>query len=203
MKNFSNDNNTKMNTIAGHDIKSLAAQFGTPLFIYDGNRVADNFHRLLNAFKTFHPDTAVHYSVKANNNLFLLRILEKMGAGVDTSSPLEVALARRAGFSDDRILYTGNYESLQDLAVVNGTDITVNLDDLASFKRLCQTGIPKRVSFRINPGIGRGGFEGITTAGTDAKFGIPYEKAFDAYQAAQNAGVKKLDRKSTRLNSSH
>ncbi|MEI6901297.1 MAG: diaminopimelate decarboxylase, partial [Bacteroidota bacterium] len=181
-----------MNTIAGHDIKLLANQFGTPLFIYDGNRITENFLQLLNTYKAYHANTAVHYSVKANSNLFILSILEKLGAGVDTSSPFEVALARKAGFPDERILYTGNYESHQDLALLNDTDITVNLDDLASFNRLCQNGIPKRISFRINPGIGRGGFEGITTAGTDAKFGIPYEKAFDAYQTAQNAGVKRF-----------
>ena len=181
-----------MKFIAGCDIKEIAGQFGTPLYIYDEKRIADNYFRLQYAFKQYYHDTVIHYSVKANSNLFLLKILNSLGAGADTSSPFEVKMARHAGFSDKKILYTGNYESMDDLSVVSGSGITINLDDINSFKRLIRSGVPERISFRINPGIGRGGFEGITTGGTDAKFGIPYEKAFDAYQFAREAGVKRF-----------
>lgn len=181
-----------MKEIAGHDIRELVQQHGSPLFIYDASQIRDNFRNLHDAFNKYYPDVSIHYSVKANNNLHILKTLKEVGAGADTSSPFEVKLARHAGFADSQILYTGNYESLADFSEVATSEVTLNLDDLSSFYRLIKVSAPERISFRINPGIGRGGFEGITTAGTDAKFGIPYEKAYDAYKAAYDCGIRRF-----------
>jgi diaminopimelate decarboxylase len=181
-----------MNQIASLDIKELANKFGTPFYIYDEARITQNYESLKTAFRSYYPDTSIHFSIKANSNLNILKHFLKLGSRVDTSSPFEVLLARQAGFTDDLIIFTGNYESMEDLGLVANTDIRINLDDFHSFERLKRHGIPERISFRINPGIGRGGFEGITTAGTDAKFGVPYEKAFDAYKAAKEAGSRRF-----------
>jgi diaminopimelate decarboxylase len=179
-----------MNQIGNLDIQALAEQFGTPVYVYDKSRIAANYLALAGAFGEVYPDTRIHYSVKANSNLNILKVFRRLGAGVDTSSPFEVKLALAAGFEKNEIIFTGNYESVADLEQVACSDIRVNLDDVHSFERLLRVCKPERISFRINPGIGRGGFEGITTAGTDAKFGVPYEKAYDVYKAAKDAGVK-------------
>jgi diaminopimelate decarboxylase len=180
-----------MKEIGGCDIKLLAEEFGTPLYVYDKRRIIENFNSLYQAFQKYYANTQIHYSVKANSNLSVLKVFESLNAGADCSSPVEVELSRKAGFDDNRILYTGNYESIQDFSQVYSKDLKINLDDVTSFKRLLKVSIPEIVSFRINPGIGRGGYEGITTAGTDAKFGVPYEKAAQAYQVAKNAGIKR------------
>ncbi len=181
-----------MEKIAGYDIKSLAENFGTPLYVYDKNKFLDKYRELDTVFKKYYPKTKVHFSVKANSNLHILEHLAAAGCGADCSSPVELLLAKKAGFPKDKILYTGNYESVEDLEAVSSAEVTVNLDDINSFRRLAKIKLPERVSFRINPGIGKGGFEGIVTGGTDAKFGVPYEKAFEAYKLAKDAGVKRF-----------
>ncbi|MFY8162347.1 MAG: diaminopimelate decarboxylase [Candidatus Kapaibacteriota bacterium] len=182
-----------MNNIGQKDILELANEFGTPLYVYDKQKLVTNYNRLNQAFNQHYPKTKIHFSVKANSNIHILRIFKELGAGADCSSPIEYKVARLAGFEDKNILYTGNYELPEDFNdVAFSDDSKINLDDKTSFERLKKVNLPKRISFRINPGVGRGGFEGITTAGTEAKFGIPYEKAFDAYKLAQDNGIERF-----------
>jgi len=181
-----------MNNIGNIDIKELASQFGTPLYVYDKNIFKKNYNTLKDALDKYYPNNNIHFSAKANSNLFVLKAFNELGSGVDASSPIEVKLSKMAGFDDDNILYTGNYESHEDFETIFDMDLKANLDDIESFKRLLKIGVPNRISFRINPGIGRGGFEGITTAGSDAKFGIPYENAYDAYKLAKDSGVTRF-----------
>ncbi|MDC1068244.1 diaminopimelate decarboxylase [Candidatus Kapabacteria bacterium] len=182
-----------MEKINNLDIKDLTNQFGSPLYVYDSDRIEANYKRLKTALTDHYPNNNIHFSVKANSNLSILDIFRRNGSGADCSSPTELRLALMAGFDREDILYTGNYESYEDLEYVSSIKgIKLNLDDITSLERILKFGVPERISFRINPGIGRGGFEGITTAGSDAKFGIPYEKAAEAYKMALDAGVKRF-----------
>ncbi len=181
-----------MDRIANYDVKALAEKYGTPLYAYDRFKIISNYKKMDETFKKYYPKTKIHFSVKANSNLNILKLFQNAGCGADCSSPVELLLAQKAGFANDRILYTGNYESEEDLQTVTESDVTVNLDDINSFQRLFKIKKPERISFRINPGIGKGGFEGIVTGGTDAKFGVPYEKAFQAYKTAKDAGIKRF-----------
>ncbi len=178
--------------IGNIDIKFLAEKYGTPLYVYDKQKIEENYTKLDSTFTKYYPKTKIHFSVKANSNLHILKIFNAMNSGADCSSPYELKLSRMAGFPDSRILYTGNYESINDFSEIQSKDIKVNLDDASSLEKLTQVITPDRISFRINPGIGRGGFEGITTGGTDAKFGVPYEKALLAYQNAQQKGIERF-----------
>lgn len=181
-----------MKNIGNIDIKELATEYRTPLYVYDQERIEANYRRLIDAFRSHYSKTRVFYSVKSNTNLEILRIFKDLGAGADCSSPTEKFLASKVGFSDEEILYTGNYEATEDFEKLSKTKVRINLDDMSSFHRLKSVFTPDIISFRINPGIGKGGFEGITTAGTDAKFGVPYEKAYDAYKAAKDAGIERF-----------
>jgi diaminopimelate decarboxylase len=181
-----------MKNIGNVDISSIADDFGTPVYVYDKEQIKNNYNKLKNALHKYYPNSKIHYSVKANSNIHILKIFKELGAGADCSSPIEVLLSEKAGFQGDEILYTGNYESPSDFNVIKNKGVKINLDDISSFQRLKDIFLPERISFRINPGIGKGGYEGITTAGTDAKFGVPYEKAFDAYNAAKEAGIKRF-----------
>ena len=89
-------------------------------------------------------------------------------------------------------VYTGNYESINDLKTAYESGCEINLDDLNSLKRLKTIGIPEYISFRINPGKGHGRFKGIMTGGKDSKFGIPKETISNAYILAKEFGVKKF-----------
>lgn len=182
-----------MEKIGNFDIKELAQEYHTPLYVYDKQKLEANYKRFYNAFSSNYTNTKVHFSVKANSNIHILRVFKNLGAGADCSSPIEYKLAKFAGFEDNHILYTGNYELAEDFQeVAFSDDSKINLDDITSFERLKKVNLPKRISFRINPGVGRGGFEGITTAGTEAKFGIPYEKAINAYKLAYDSGIRRF-----------
>ncbi|GAB1372388.1 hypothetical protein MASR1M45_24500 [Candidatus Kapaibacterium sp.] len=166
--------------------------YGTPLYVYSKQSIEDNYTKLRDTFMKYYPHTRIHFSVKANSNLHILKQFNDMGCGADCSSPYEVMLAKHAGFSDDRIIYTGNYESVSDFSSLTDYKVKVNLDDITSFSRMHSVYNPEVISFRINPGIGKGGYEGITTGGTDAKFGVPYEKALYGYQLAKEKGYKRF-----------
>ncbi len=181
-----------MEKIGKTDIKHLAEQFGTPLYVYDSNIIKNNYSKLKSAFDSYYPRNTVHYSVKANSNLNILKLFNELGCGADCSSPFELYLANITGFAKDKILYTGNYESIEDLREVSKYNVKINVDDINSFTRLAKIKLPEIISFRINPGIGRGGFEGIVTAGSDAKFGVPYEQAYEAYRTAKDSGVNRF-----------
>jgi diaminopimelate decarboxylase len=178
--------------VEGLPIEELAQQFGTPLYVYSGEKIRRNIQRLKKAASDFFGTYRIQYAVKANNNPHLLKIIQEEGLGVDCSSPLELKLAQKMGFDLSRSTYTGNYESRQDLELAVGTGVPINLDDDAKLEQLKDIGLPEVLSFRINPGIGRGGFEQIITGGTDAKFGLPYERSKKAYQKALDLGVKRL-----------
>ena len=89
-------------------------------------------------------------------------------------------------------VYTGNYESIEDLKTAFNAGAEINLDDLNSFNRLKTIGVPEYISFRLNPGKGHGQFKGIITGGKDSKFGIPKEKIVEAYKEAKSFGVKRF-----------
>ena len=181
-----------MKSIGNLDIREIANKFGTPLYVYDKSRIVGNYNRLYEAFSKYFEKFKIHYSVKANSNLHILEIMKNLGAGIDCSSPFELKLALLVGFQPEEIVYTGNYESLEDLEFVSQQNVRINLDDITSFWRLKKVSNPEFVSFRVNPGIGKGGFEGITTGGADAKFGVPYELLHQAYLDAKASGATRF-----------
>lgn len=173
-------------------IMNSVEKLGTPVYIYDLDKIRENCTRILEAFRRYYPQTEVHFAVKANSCPAVVKEIEECGLNVDCSSPFELLISERCGFTKDRIMYTGNYESPQDLDYATKKAGLINLDDISSFKRLQNVMVPGIISFRINPGIGKGGFEGVVTGGVDAKFGVPYESAEEAYSMAINTGVKRF-----------
>lgn len=173
-------------------LQALLKKVKTPFYVYDAQIIRENCSKLKNAFSKYYPDTEIHYAVKANNCPEVLRIIKKAGLGVDCSSPFELLISQKTGFKRSAIMYTGNYESPEDLDFALKYAGLINLDDISSFYRIKDISLPEIVSFRINPGIGKGGFEGITTGGVDAKFGIPYEKALEAYKTAFRSGARRF-----------
>ena len=136
----------------------------------------------------------IYYAVKANSNINIIKILknEFNDLGCDCSSPGELFAAEKANVSMSNCVYTGNYESIEDLKTAFNAGAEINLDDLNSFNRLKTIGVPEYVSFRLNPGKGHGQFKGIITGGKDSKFGIPKEDIVEAYKAAKSFGVKRF-----------
>ena len=175
-------------------LENIAEQHGTPTYVYSKRRLEENISRLSSAISQSFKKYQIYYAVKANSNIQIIRTLknEFNDLGCDCSSPGELFAASKAGLNISDCVYTGNYESLEDLQIAYDSGAEINLDDLNSFKRLETIGVPNYISFRLNPGKGHGQFKGIITGGKNSKFGIPKETIVEAYNVAKTSGVKKF-----------
>lgn len=176
----------------GCDVLSLAEEYGTPLYVYSRNRIRTNYKRLVQAYRSNYPKFQAYYAVKANNNPSIVRILADEGAGIDASCIQEILIAHHAGVSSDRILYSGIYNDDKDLQYAKDNNVKLNLEDPSQLKRLSAIGMPKFLCFRINPGVGGSGTEGLVFAGLDAKFGIIERDVESVYAKAKELGVEKF-----------
>ena len=176
----------------GRILKNICEEYGTPLYTYYGERIRNNLNSINAALKNNFDKYQIQYAVKSNNNPNLLTFMHQHlpSLGADCSSPGELLAAERAGIPMKNCVYTGNYESVDDLQSAVDSGCEVNLDDESSFKRLKNICIPEYISFRLNPGVGKGRFTEIVTGGHDAKFGIPVEKIAAVYKSALTDGVK-------------
>ena len=176
----------------GSRLINICEEYGTPLYTYFGERIRNNLDHIDTALKKNFDKYQIHYAVKSNNNPNLLTFMHQHlpSLGVDCSSPGELLVAKRARIPMKNCVYTGNFESIDDLQSAVDSGCEVNLDDESSFKRLKNICIPEYISFRLNPGAGKGRFTEIVTGGHDAKFGIPVEKIAAVYKSALTDGVK-------------
>ncbi len=180
--------------IGGLSARKLADEYGTPIYVTNGNRIEDNYRRLHDSVQdNLSRELNIHYSVKANSNISILRLLKKLGASVDTVSPFEVLAAEKAGFSKEEIICTGTSFSDEDMAAIAGKAF-MNIDSLSQLKRYSDLAkaenFDRRISIRINPGKGAGHCPDCITAGEDAKYGVPEQEAVLAYRKAIEYGLK-------------
>ncbi|ELZ36667.1 diaminopimelate decarboxylase [Halorubrum tebenquichense] len=158
-------------------LRELAAEHGTPLYVQDLDRVRENCERLLAAF----PDADVRYAVKAHTGRAVLEAVRDAGLDAECASAGEVDRALAAGFDGSRLHYTAVNPPARDLDYVVDAaeaepDITVTAGAVDTLDRLAERGYDGRVCVRVNPGVGAGHHEKVTTGGA-AKFGIPYDRA--------------------------
>jgi len=178
--------------IDGVSSLELVEKFDTPLYVLAERRIRENYRRVYDALTRHFSKVRIYYSAKANTSLAVLKILESEGAYLDTVSPGEVFLALNAGFSSDRILFTGTSVRDDELRFLVDSEVTINIDSLSQLRRLLSFHVPEMISVRVNPEIGAGHHEHCITAGKDSKFGIWEDDVIKAYKEAKEAGVKKF-----------
>ncbi|MBE9390601.1 diaminopimelate decarboxylase [Fervidicoccus fontis] len=149
--------------------KQLADQYGTPIYVYDKEVLLNNYERLKKSIK--YRDLEVLYSCKANNNIDILKVLKEEGSGLDVVSPFEALLGVKLGFQKDKILFTGNNVSNEEMKFLKELGILINIDSISQLKRYGIMFPGTDISIRINPGIGYGHHEYAKTGGL-TKFGI-------------------------------
>lgn len=173
--------------IDGVSAVDIAKEFGTPVYVTEEARVRENYRNIYGAFSRY-MDTKIHYACKANTNLAILRILEQEGAGIDAVSIGEVKTCLKAGFTPDRIMYTGVNVSDEELKEVSDLGVMINLDSVSEMERLAEIAPGYPVSFRITPGVGSGHGAKVITGTKGAKFGIPLEDVVSTYARAKDLG---------------
>ena len=186
--NFFEVNNNSL-YLDNRSLPDLAKKYGTPIIVYSKRKIVENVQKILTAFGV--DIISIHFSVKSNYNPAILRILKELGVGIDAANLNEVELAIKVGISPEKIIATPNNLSKKELEAISEKGVKINFDDINQMK-LIKDHLPKVVSFRINPGIGKGEFEGIVTGGKGSKFGMPADAAVKAYRAAKDNGCKEF-----------
>lgn len=157
----------------GLDNKTLleaAKKFGTPLYVYDGDGIVQRYKELYDFIKW--PKLKIHYAMKANYNFHILKMLNGINACLDTVSPGEVKLAMKAGFTPDRLLYTANNMTDEEVREVHATGVLMNIGSLSRLERYGKEFPGSRICIRLNPDVVDGGHVKIMTGGDLTKFGI-------------------------------
>jgi len=159
---------------AGDRLRSLAGEYGTPLYVQDLDRVRANYERVAAAF----PDADVLYAVKANAGRSVLEALREAGAGAECASAGEVSRALDAGFEPSDVHYTAVNPPARDLDYVldAAPEATVVVGARDAVDRLAERGFGGRLALRVHPGVGAGHSDEVAT-GADAKFGVPHDEA--------------------------
>ena len=161
-------------------VADIVDEVGTPLYVYSGAAIRAAFAALDGALSAT-PHT-LHYALKANSTLAMLRLIRGLGAHADANSGGEIAVARRAGFEPAEIVFTGVGKTGDelDLAVSLGVKaINIESDGEAGrIDRLARArGVKARVALRVNPDIDPKTHEKISTGQRFNKFGVPIEHA--------------------------
>ena len=189
--NFDIKTNEKGNlSIGGADAIELTEKYNTPLYVIDEMKIRDNYRRVYEAFSSQYDKFKIFYACKANTNLAVMRILEQEGSSIDAVSPGEIYTALLAGFEPERVLYTGNNATDEELKFAVDSGVIINLDSVSALHRLTKVCNPQevKISFRVNPKVGAGHHEHCITGGDLSKFGVMEEEAADVYKMAQDLG---------------
>lgn len=157
--------------IQGIDLEGLTQEFGTPLYVYDAEKIKSQFNRLKSAFSSV--DMKVKFACKSLTNLSVLKLLKSYGSELDCVSIHEVNLGLKAGFTPEQILYTPNCVSFDEIKEAVKIGVMINLDNISileQFGNEFHDSVP--VCIRLNPHIMAGGNKKISTGHADSKFGI-------------------------------
>lgn len=168
-------------------VEKAVEKFPTPFFLYEESKLRENCQRFREAFRKFFPDFEPLFAVKANPNPEILKIIHDEGFGGDCASESEAWICEKLGMKG---MYTGNYTTEKEFEFVLEKDLILNLDDVSMLPTVAKLGMPETLSFRVNPGVGKATLESNVFAGPDAKYGVPFEKAPEAYRRAKELGVK-------------
>jgi len=162
-------------TIQGVHLTDVCKTYGTPLYVYDGEKIVTQLRTLQQTFAS--SNVKVKYATKALTNLSVLHLLKQHGAGIDVVSVNEAQIALRAGFTPSDIMFTSNSVSLDEISAAVALGIFINMDNLSILEKFGgKFGSSYPCCIRLNPGIMAGGHIKISTGHSQSKFGIPIEQ---------------------------
>ena len=175
-------------------ISTVSNVVGTPFYLYSATAITENFLNLRKSLGGL--ENLICYSVKANSNIAILKLLSQLGAGMDVVSVGEYLRAKIAGVPGEKIVFSGVGKRRDEISqVLVGGIKQFNVESEAELKVLNELSISlnKRTSItiRVNPDIDAKTHEKISTGKKDDKFGIPINRAREVYlKASQMLGVK-------------
>ena len=177
-------------------LAGIADALGTPVWVTGAGILRARLRRLQAAFDEAGQAVAIHYAVKANDHLAILRVLSQAGAGADVVSGGELQRALLAGIGPERIVFSGVGKTDDELRLALSRSIAqINVESREELERLSSlaaaAGARARIVLRVNPDVDAGTHAKITTGRADDKFGIGREEAAALYaEAAALDGIE-------------
>lgn len=157
--------------LTNEQLLAAAAEFGTPLYVYNTHKITEQYEKLCKAFSG-HP-TRFFYACKALTNINILKHLKSLGSNLDCVSINEVKLGLKAGFQPKEILFTPNCVAFEEIKEAVSLGVNINIDSIAMLELFGNYyGDSYPICIRINPHIEAGGNYKISTGHIDSKFGI-------------------------------
>jgi diaminopimelate decarboxylase len=168
---------------SGVSLNEIAETAGTPVFAYSAEAIRSRYRTLDQALAPV--AHRICYAVKANSNLAVLRILRDLGAGADIVSVGELSRALAAGFSPDRIVFSGVGKTAEELRTAVKTGVghlnVESREELELLARIANAeGTEVQVGIRVNPGVTTDTHPYISTGKSGIKFGVPSDQVVPA-----------------------
>jgi diaminopimelate decarboxylase len=161
--------------LSHNQLNELAKRFGTPLYVYHAEKIKGQYQKLTSGFSVI--NAKFFFACKALTNINILKYVESIGCGIDCSSINEVKLALHAGVPADKILYTSNGISFEEIQEAVETGVHINIDSLSNLEKFGKKyGNSYPVGVRLRPNILAGGNLKISTGHERSKFGIPIDR---------------------------
>ncbi|MDH7798071.1 MULTISPECIES: diaminopimelate decarboxylase [unclassified Beijerinckia] len=178
----------------GVDVRHIAAELPTPFYCYSASAIEARYRAFTQAFAG--TDALVCFAMKANSNQAVLKLLARLGAGMDVVSEGELRRAIAAGVAGNKITFSGVGKTEAEINLALQTGIfCFNVEsepELELISRIATArGTSAHVSLRVNPNVDAKTHEKISTGKSENKFGIPLVQARDVYaRAAKLPGIK-------------
>jgi len=171
----------------GVKLADIAAAVGTPAYVYSTATLERHYKVFKDAFAP--RDVLIAFAVKANANIAVLATLARQGAGADTVSQGEIERALKAGVPPSRIIFSGVGKTEDELAFAVKAGVhQINVESIAELETLsriaAELGAKPAIAIRVNPDVGAGGHDKISTGKSDAKFGVSVDQALALYARA-------------------
>lgn len=176
-------------SIQGIPLVNLAQEFGTPLYVYDADKIREKISVLRASFDLI--PLHIKYACKANTNLAILRLMREEGVELDVVSPQELELGLMAGYDGSSITFTPSGVDFSEIVYAVEKGAIVNLDNLSVLEKFGQKyGGSKPCLIRIKPHVFGGGNEKIMTAHPESKFGISIHQKSEILALVNQYGIK-------------
>ena len=178
--------------IGGCDSLELAAEFGTPLYVFDEFSLRSKCAEFKAEFVKRYPDTKVIYAAKAFISTSLAKLVNEEGLGLDVVSAGELHIARAAGFPLERVYQHGNNKSAEELKLALewrvGRIVVDNFGELKMLDKIAGAqGLKPDILLRLSPGVDPHTHKYIATGVIDSKFGFPMKSVKEALAQAIRA----------------
>lgn len=168
--------------------EALTREFGSPLYVYNESILRQRCRDMAGLLK--YPRFVSNYSIKANSNAELLKIVREEGLQADAMSPGEIYVLLKAGYKPEELFYVGNNVSAEELKFVVESGVLASCDSVSQLKLFGRINPGGRVAVRFNPGVGAGHHEKVVTAGKNTKFGVNMDLVPEVKAALKEHGLK-------------